>query len=587
MSYMDKKLLDKFNTYIDEQKVNSWADIASLLNNITQKTFSPSCYTAEEFDELITSGISFLTFEFGIDGVSIEMAKYAKVLEDVFSTQTKKLPVSFIGGEFKPEAKSVLDDHWERLEIEGFNGWSKWGDGTIFRKLYHDPMPEDSRRSKTASQEVWRQAVEFSKQLAEYFIKNDIHCIIPVNILSNPGNLSSALAICIVSEFLGLYVISSNHDFYWEGGKIRLERKPYEGKGVRDHFFTNHDNTPFWEVFSKVYPWQGRRWIQVNINTLQSKTLVKKFGFRRNRVFELGTSIDDSFFEDYDTNEVSSLREKMQLIFANGEDKLRTTSYSKFLEDLEGWMENQKPIFVGAKEGIEVDLSSKDIVYCLQPTRVIARKRIELDLKLFNGLMNFVPFWLKYNENNDLKLLLHITGPVPIEHEVDLQRILKEFKATIKNLKGGVENRVFLALSVGNEYHPAFEEKGWEPLRISDLYRLANAILFPSETEGRGLPIIESSAVGVPIVCNKYYPESVFEEVVGEDLSEEEKIYYINFPEGDFTLDFLAELYSVIFEKEKYNGFIEHNKRAVRMRYSQEMVQKKFEGFMNTLQALD
>ena len=78
----------------------------------------------------------------------------------------------------------------------------------------------------------------------------------------------------------------------------------------------------------------------------------------------------------------------------------------------------------------------------------------------------------------------------------------------------------------------------FDPLNITDLYRLATAVLFPSETEGRGLPIIESAAIGVPIISSRYSPEEVFDSVIGEHLPEEQRIKYIHFPEGEFSTRF-------------------------------------------------
>ena len=61
---------------------------------------------------------------------------------------------------------------------------------------------------------------------------------------------------------------------------------------------------------------------------------------------------------------------------------------------------------------------------------------------------------------------------------------------------------------------------------------MADAVVFPSETEGRGLPIIEASASGVPIICSQYHPREVFGDVIGEKLPKELQIHYTLFPEG-------------------------------------------------------
>jgi len=580
-------LQTKLISFIDGAKVKNWDDINRLLDQILVAPFQPSCNTEEQFDELVRKGVAFITYDYGIDGVSIEVAKYANTLEELYGTEERPLPIHFIGGEFKEKADAILKPRWNRHVIDHMNGWSKWHHGKWFSKLYYEDMPEGSALSDSIAKEIWEQTIYFVKELSDYLVANNISSIVPVNIPTNPGNFAAMLALCFVTEGLGTYVISSNHDFYWEGGKHKSERKPHEGKGVRDHFFKNHENTPFYELFTRMYPWNGRRWIQVNINSPQSKALVKKFGFKPERVFELGTSISDKFFDDFEESDVKDIRKRMGHILADGGERPTTVSVKSFIDNIDTWMTDQKPILIGYNDGIDVDLQQDNMIYCLQPTRVIGRKRIEKDLHLLQGLMDYVPFRREFDSDGNYQLILHVTGPVPLEHLVDLQRVLKAYKKICSYVSEDIANRIFLAFSVGQENHPCFVEKGLKPLCIEELYRLATVILFPSETEGRGLPIIESSAGGIPIICSRYYPERVFDEVVGEDLPDDERIEYTLFPEDGFTLDFLRQACDLMLHQSKFTNMKLHNKCAVRLRYSHEMVRVKFEAFFETLQKLD
>ena len=73
-----------------------------------------------------------------------------------------------------------------------------------------------------------------SNDLGRFILENEISLLIPVNVASNPGNLALAIALVIVAESLALSVINSNHDFYWEGGRLTGERPPGSHPGVRD-----------------------------------------------------------------------------------------------------------------------------------------------------------------------------------------------------------------------------------------------------------------------------------------------------------------------------------------------------------------
>ena len=183
--------------------------------------------------------------------------------------------------------------------------------------------------------------------------------------------------------------------------------------------------------------------------------------------------------------------------------------------------------------------------------------------------------------------MLHITGPVPIEHQADLELILKAYQKLCDSIPTDMAKRIFIAFSVGTEDHPSLKPNGLTPLNIEQIYRLATVILFPSQTEGRGLPIIESSAGGIPIICSRYFPEEVFAEVVGEGLSDEQQIKYLLFPEGNYSTDFLDAATNLMLYPEKSKELKSHNKQAVRSRYSMEMITEKFNTFIEVLRNIN
>jgi glycosyltransferase involved in cell wall biosynthesis len=563
-------------------KVNDWQDISEILSTLENTQLPYGKLSESEFNELISKGAAFVTYDFGIDGVSIEIFKYADCLEHMFP----QIPLHFIAGDFHDKADIVLKDYWKRYHIPGINGWDKWLGGEYFSKLYYEDMPEGSDVSREMAKEMWKQACGFAKELGDYLEKNDIHLIIPVNIPSNPGNFAIELALILVSEVLGTYVISSNHDYYWEGGKPAAEHQPGEEPGPRDHFFRNMGNKPFFELFKRMYPWNGRRWILVNINTPQTEALTSTFGFAPEKVFELGTSIGDSFFIHSSKNHVASVRSRMNYIISDGNPVIEPLDVRDHLANLDTWMQDEKPVACANRAGLTLDLAKPETHYCLQPTRVILRKHIEKDLELLQALLRYKPFADKFIGNPGQQLVLHITGPTPIEHKEDLENVLKAYIALCESVPPEVADRVFVVFSVGNETHPCFEELGLEPLCIEEIYQLADVILFPSETEGRGLPIIESSAGGIPIVCRRYYPEEVFSEVIGEDLPEKEQIEYLLFPVDGFDDEFLHAVADMLLKPEKFEDWREHNRKAVRHRYSTKMIIRKFKTFFETLRKM-
>ena len=562
----------------------NWDEITLVVEQLRESALSSSV-SWEDFFQHIARGTAFITFDYGVDGVSIEIAKYAQSLVDLYQSVGESA-IHLIGGDFYPQADTVMKPDWSRFKIDGINGWSKWDEGRWFSGLFYEDMPEKSKVSDALAVEIFSQAVTIAKKLGKYLVENDISMLIPVNVSSNPGNLALGLAIVLVTESLGLYVLNSNHDFYWDGGKPTSERKPGEGPGIRDHFFRNVENQSFFKLMESLYPWNGRKWLQVNINKLQSETLIDRYGFPDNKVFELSTSVSDKFFEEYGWEEVKSARSRMAHILSGGEAIIHPIPIEQHQNELDKWMTNQTPRVLGCRSGLSVDPESEDLIYLLQSTRIIARKRMERDLELIEALLKDGAFREEFEENRNLQLVLHITGPTPKEHQADLEIVLEAYVNVIRSVPDSIADRLFLAFSVGNEDHPSFLKKGFESLCIEEIYRMATAVLFPSEIEGRGLPIIESSASGVPIICSRYSPEEVFAVVVGEDLCEDLQIRYTLFPEGAFTKSFLEEVADLLLHPERYIERLEHNRKVVRLRYSREALTKRFEQLLQYLHKL-
>ncbi|TET51864.1 MAG: glycosyltransferase family 1 protein [Actinomycetota bacterium] len=577
-NYLFSEMTEKLKTY----NPTNWNEISSSLADIKENAPPLEQLSRSEFLEKVRTGLAFWTFDFGIDGVSIEISKYAQCLQDILSNE-KKASIHFIAGDFHPQADNIIKAEWKRHRISHANGWLKWDRGIWFEKLFYQDMKENSEISHKIAVEIWNQAVDLVKKLGAYIAEKEISLLIPVNVNSNPGNMATGLCTILVSELMGIYVLNSNHDFYWEGGKAASERKPGEAPGPRDKFFHNINNTPFFSFFKKIYPWNGRRWIQVNINALQSKTLIENNGFFRDRIFEISTSVSKAFFREYSKEDIKSVRLRMAHILSDGNPLIRTIAVRSHLQNLEKWMTDQKPLVCSNHDGQSLDLTSDQIIYFLQPTRIIDRKRIEKNLHLIGALLQYPPFLYEFDKNKKQQIVLHITGPAPIEHQAGLEIVLKAYIDVISQVPETIADRLFLAFSVGIEKHPSFHGKKFKRLTIEDIYQLATIVLFPSETEGRGLPIIESSAAGIPLICSRDQPEEIFAGVVGEDLPEDQQIHYIPFPEEDFPESFLNKITGLLLCPEKWERHKKHNIAAIHKRYSRKVMHENFHKYLDEL----
>jgi glycosyltransferase involved in cell wall biosynthesis len=570
---------------LDQARITDWADINHLLDRLVALKGRRVATGERGLRERFAGGLAFITFDYGIDGVSIEIAKYARCLEQILSRDARSPAIHLIGGNFADKADAVIAPNWHRFTLPNSDGWDKWDGGRWFSRLFYEDMPQDSQASSEMAAEIWRQALGFTHTLCDYITKNSIELLIPVNVNSNPGNLALALAVVMTTEITGSCVSNSNHDFYWEGGRPRSERAENEAPGLRDHFFRNCENGAFFSLFERILPWNGTAWLQVNINRRQSETLVTRCDFDQARVREVGTGVEDAFFAECTTEEKYAKRKSMAYILSDGNPVINPVHVNAHLADLGNWMRKQVPVMCGAVEGLELDIATPSALYLLQPTRIIGRKRIERNWQLIGALMQYGPFREVFERDPNRTLSLHITGPVPIEHQADLAKILNTYKEVVSSLPSDIASRLFQAFSVGHEDHPALAENHLDRLHIQDIFWLADAVVFPSESEGRGLPIVESSAAGVPIVCSRYQPEAVFAGVVGEHLDEKLRIHYTLFPEGDFSDATLQEVTDILFFPERMADRIAHNRAAVAERYSMKALEDTFEGFLETLAA--
>ena len=119
----------------------------------------------------------------------------------------------------------------------------------------------------------------------------------------------------------------------------------------------------------------------------------------------------------------------------------------------------------------------------LVPVRVTRRKRLELALEAAARLAPLYP-----------GLRVVVTGPLG-PHSADNL----EYAAYLRQLRSdlGLDRvvRFLHELAGADGRHPVDDRS------IAELYRLADVVLLPSESEGFGLPVVEAGLSGTPLVC--------------------------------------------------------------------------------------
>ncbi len=154
--------------------------------------------------------IGFISFRFaGTDGVSLEVAKWATILEAMGHTC-----YYFAGQCDRPADRSFISPAAFYQEPEML---------AVHQSLF-------SRATRTPAETAWvqRWRGHFHEQLHQFVRAFNLDLIIPQNVLSIPLNIPLALAITDLIAETGIPTIAQHHDLAWE-------RKRFLVNGVGDY----------------------------------------------------------------------------------------------------------------------------------------------------------------------------------------------------------------------------------------------------------------------------------------------------------------------------------------------------------------
>jgi hypothetical protein len=564
-------------SYLDEQNIKTWFDLGIFIDRFKEnlpKTSVKNYNDYSSFSEHIqNSGIAYITFLYSIDGVTVEVEKYTKVMEEIFP----KIPVHYIAGKIYPEARKILNknhQHFEVKEISGFNAWD----------LYHSFFFKNMERGSLAYNQLildfWNEVLIIIKKLGTYFEKNQIGLIHAINVFSNPGNVSLSLALVLITEYFGIPVISNNHDYYWEGGNREIDRlEKGLKKGPRDFFFNNAHLGEVFSLIEILFPWESKNYLTVNINNGQTRHVIEKNGHNPANLSEIGTAVDTREYSNISKRDKINAYYQFEKILSRYQDTLVCYSASDVIKNGLVEKNNPKPILIGCKTRSIQSFLAENVLF-IQPTRIISRKRIEIGFKLIKKLFDNNHFLEKLKATPNLKVTIMVTGPIAQGHFEYFEKLINRFSRMINSLDEEFRSRIYLAFIFSELDQDNFRKRFKNPVDIPQLYSISSLVLLPSKTEGRGLPIIEAAACGTPIFCRRYFPKQVYSEVIGEHLPESDRLRVIEFDGKKVSSKHVKQILQHVLFPHKYSDDVMHNKRVVNKRYSLISLKKNIEEIM-------
>ncbi|MBE9511009.1 MAG: phosphodiester glycosidase family protein [Bacteroidetes bacterium] len=562
-----KKTVTEMIKLLNQKKIKTWFDLGLFLDELKENNSVPAVEYNNSFNdfrsELKKGGIGFVTFSYSIDGVTIEIEKYAKL----YRKNLGSIPIHYISGEFKPEAEKIVDPETRIFVIKEAKSFDSW---PLYNDFFYTKLERGSKEYNKLILKFWKEVLVISEKLGKYIEKNNIKLLFIVNICSNPGNVSFALATVLVSEIMGIPVICNNHDFYWEGGnrEIDIREKDLE-KGPRDFFFINSHIGEFFSIIEILFPWESRSWISVNINQSQSDHLIEKNGHNPANIGLIGTAVDAEEYKNPSKRIKINTYYQFEKILSRYKNTLISYSVKDVIENRLVIKNNPRPILIGSKTKAKANFLAENIMF-MQPTRIIARKRIETSFRLINKMFKNQEIIEKFRETGHLKLTLLVTGPIANGQFNYFNKILKRFSDLLRSINKDLQEKIYLAFLFSELDKEKFLKRFKNPVGIPELYNIASLILLPSETEGRGLPIIEAAAYGIPIFCSRYYPENVYSDVIGENLPEEDRLRVIEFDGKNINKEHVKDIFERVFFPHNFSDEYEQNINAVNKRYSLE-----------------
>ena len=557
-------ILKELLALLEKQKIETWFDLGLFIDRFKENQDYPPIRYQGGFEaykeELRKGGIAFITFHYMVDGVTVEVNKYASL----FRRNIPGIPVHMVAGEIHAKTTGLIDSEFTKHEIPEIRGFDKW---VLYNDFYFTRLERGSESYNLLIKKLWEQTLLIVRKLGSVVEENNINLLYLLNVCSNPGNVALALATVLLSEFLKIPVINNNHDFYWEEGMDPSHReRSGRATGARDFFFTNSHLGEVFSIIEMLYPWQSRSWMNVNINRDQTKYVIRTKGHNPSNVMEIGTAVDTSLYTKTDKRKNINTFLQVEKILSRYSDKLVSYSVDDVLSGGLVAENNAKPILVGARTA-GVDRFIAENIILLQPTRIISRKRIETSFNLLLKIFEQPEMILRFKKTAHLKITLLITGPIADGHHNYLRSLIKRFSELLEQT-GELKNQIYLALLFGELDKESFKDRFEVPVGIAEMYNIASLVLLPSKTEGRGLPIIEATACGTPIFCRRYEPETVYSEVIGEHLEEKNRLKVLEFRGKRISNSIVEKIIDRVFFPHRYTDEFRHNRRVVQKRYS-------------------
>ena len=109
---------------LKKEKIETWFDLGLFLDRLKEKPSDSGI--KEDFysfkEKLVKGSVGFVSFYFGIDGITVETAKYTTALKRIIPG----VKIHLIAGSIKPESRTYFGEDVTECELDEIKSFDEW-----------------------------------------------------------------------------------------------------------------------------------------------------------------------------------------------------------------------------------------------------------------------------------------------------------------------------------------------------------------------------------------------------------------------------------------------------------------------------
>ena len=116
---------------LKDENIQTWFDLGLFIDRFKEESPVPSFVFSGRYDDfkktIKTGGVAFITYHYMVDGVTVEVEKYA----ELFRRNIPGVPIHYIAGSFKSKSETLIHKSYSTCEIpilKGFDDWALYND---------------------------------------------------------------------------------------------------------------------------------------------------------------------------------------------------------------------------------------------------------------------------------------------------------------------------------------------------------------------------------------------------------------------------------------------------------------------------